>query len=76
MLKYYVAAQTRVADAVDGVKAHFKSLRDDQSGAAMIEYALIVGLIAVGAIVVLGTLSTSLNGRITNISTKLAATGT
>jgi Flp pilus assembly pilin Flp len=71
MLKYYVAAQARVSDAVDAVKARVDSLRDDQSGAAMVEYALIAGLVAVAAIGVIGLLSTNLNLRITDIATKV-----
>lgn len=67
MLKSYVFAQSRIADFKD----HMRALRDDQSGAAMIEYALIVGLVAVAAIAVIGTLSTNLNLRVTDIATKI-----
>lgn len=69
MLKAYVFAQTQIG----AFKDHLRDLRDDKSGAAMIEYALLVGLVAVGAIAAIGALTTALNGRIGAISTKLSA---
>lgn len=67
MLKAYVFAQSKVGEFKD----HLRSLRDDESGAAMIEYALIVGLVAVAAIAAIGALSTALNGRIDDIADKV-----
>ena len=43
----------------------------DESGATAIEYGLIAALIAVALITVLGTMSTSLKGTFTKISTDL-----
>ncbi len=40
-------------------------------GAAMIEYALLVGLIAVVAIASLNTLSTSISGKFTTVAGQL-----
>ena len=67
MLKMYMAARARLAEAGNVLAA----LRNDDSGAALIEYALVVGLMAVfaaGAFTVLqGHISTALD----NIGTKL-----
>ena len=65
MLKTYIFAQSKI----EALKDHLRDLRQDESGAAMIEYALIVGLVAVAAVAVIGTLSADLNARITSIST-------
>ena len=68
MLKAYIFAQTQVG----AFKDHLRDLREDKSGAAMIEYALLVGLVAVGAIATITALTGALNGRITAISGKLS----
>ncbi|MDH4394082.1 MAG: Flp family type IVb pilin [Limnobacter sp.] len=42
-----------------------------QKGASMIEYAIIVALVVIGAVTVLSTLGTDIQGVFTGISTKL-----
>lgn len=49
----------------------FAKFLKDESGATAIEYGLIAGLIAVGLITVLGTMSDSLDGAFGAISTAL-----
>ena len=48
-----------------------KSLFVNEDGATMVEYALMVALIAAAAITVVGALSTALNGKFTSIGTSL-----
>ena len=51
-------------------------LRDEQ-GQDMVEYALVVGIIALGAYVVMGDVSGSINGMFTAVKTKVdTAAGT
>jgi Flp pilus assembly pilin Flp len=65
MLKTYVAAKSRLMDFQD----HLKSLRDDESGAAMLEYALLIGLLAVGAVTTLGLLGPKVTKAFTDLNT-------
>jgi len=53
------------------VKHFLRRLRKDESGAALVEYALLVGLIAVVSIATLTTLGTTIKGLWTTISTDL-----
>lgn len=69
MLKLYVAAKTRLLDAQDW----FDALRKDEGGAAMIEYALLVGLIAVVGGAALITAQGNLRTIFTNINSSLGA---
>jgi Flp pilus assembly pilin Flp len=55
LLKFYTKAQ---------------ALRDDR-GQDMVEYALVVGVIALGAFAVMGDVSTSINGMFTAVKTKV-----
>ncbi len=48
-----------------------KSFAGDKKGVTMLEYGLLAALIAVAAVTTLQTLSTSLNGKFTSISTTL-----
>ena len=48
-----------------------KQLHKEESGQDLIEYALIGLLIALGAIVGMGTLASSINAEFTKISAKL-----
>lgn len=63
MLKAYVAAQT----AMDTARHRLATLRDDKSGAALIEYSLLIGLIVVGAIAMI----TAVGGKVLNKWTTL-----
>ena len=49
-----------------------RRLRKDETGASLVEYALLVGLIAVVSIATLTTLGTTISGLWTTISTDLA----
>ena len=72
MLKLYVAAQRRLSGAQDFIR----NLRADESGAGIIEYTLVVGLMAVfiaGAFAALqGNITsalTTVGGKLTSITT-------
>jgi len=52
-----------------GLKDTFEQLRKDEEGQAMVEYALILALVSVVAVVVLASIGTG----ITSIFTKIAA---
>jgi Flp pilus assembly pilin Flp len=67
MLKAYVFAQSKIGD----VKDRLEALRADESGAAMIEYALLIGLIAIGGITALSALSTDLESSFKSIGASL-----
>jgi pilus assembly protein Flp/PilA len=51
-------------------------LMTEEEGATMVEYALMVALIAAAAIGVVGGLSTALNGKFTSVSGDLGGTTT
>lgn len=69
MLKTFVAAQARLAV----VKDRIKTLQDDESGAALVEYALLVGLIAVAAAAFIPVFAQNVNGAFTRIGAHMAA---
>jgi pilus assembly protein Flp/PilA len=58
LLKLYVAVQTRLKD---------------ESGQDLIEYALVVALIAFAATAGMGTVATGINSSLSKISSKLAS---
>lgn len=49
----------------------FQKLIADEEGASMVEYALLVALIAVACITVIGTLSTKIQGTFTTASNQM-----
>lgn len=53
------------------MKAILMRFHGEESGASLVEYGLLVGLIAVGAIVALNALGTSISGIFGDIGTKL-----
>ena len=53
------------------VKALWNRFRNEECGATMVEYGLIVALVAVAAITAVSTLGTDVLGEFTNISTEL-----
>jgi pilus assembly protein Flp/PilA len=55
------------------VKHFLRRLQNDESGAALVEYALLVFLIAIASIVTLTSLGTTISGLWTTISGDLAA---
>ena len=55
----------------DGVGQVAVKLLTDQSGATAIEYGLIAALIAVAAVVVMGTVGTNLSSTFNNVATSL-----
>jgi pilus assembly protein Flp/PilA len=61
MLRMYVGLQTWVA-----------SMRDREEGQALVEYALILALIAVVSIVALTDLGTAVSDQLTAIGTAIA----
>ena len=50
---------------------YLKRLWAEEDGATMVEYALMVALIAAAAIAVVGGLSTALNKKFTSVTTAL-----
>ena len=54
------------------MKAFLQQFRDDQDGAALVEYALLVGLVALVAIVGLTVTGSCLNAQFTKLSCKIA----
>ena len=67
MLQVYMAAQGRLTKA----RRVFAGLRKDDSGAALIEYALVVGLMAVFAAGALAALQGHIATALNNIGVKL-----
>jgi len=51
----------------------FANLMQDESGQDLIEYALVAGLIGLGAVVAMTTLSTTVGNAFTAVGTKLSA---
>jgi Flp pilus assembly pilin Flp len=49
----------------------FQGLRDEESGQAMVEYALILALVSVAAIAILSTLGTTVSGVFSKINADL-----
>ncbi|THD80535.1 MAG: Flp family type IVb pilin [Phenylobacterium sp.] len=71
MLNAYLFAKTRLLD----VRDRFAALQADESGAAMIEYALLIGLVAVAAAAAIIPLSGHLSTIFNGASTKLTNAG-
>ena len=57
--------------AVIGLRASLEDLRDRQEGQALVEYALLLALIAVVSIAVLTVLGTKVSHIFSRMSTKL-----
>jgi pilus assembly protein Flp/PilA len=56
---------------IQAVKARLRSLAADEHGQDLIEYALVVALIAFAAAAGMTTVATKINAAFTNIGTKL-----
>lgn len=69
MLKTFLTAQKGAND----LKARLADLRKDDSGAAMIEYALLIGLVAIAGIAALTALQGNLSTALGTIGGKLTA---
>ena len=57
------------------MKAKLMGLFKDETGQGMVEYGLIIALIAVVVITILGTMGTNINGMFTKASDALAPAG-
>lgn len=55
-----------------GKQPFLRSPRKKQAGVTMIEYALIAALVAVAAVVILGTLGNNITATFTTVAGKLA----
>ena len=55
------------------IKQLFSALVNDESGQDLVEYALVVALIALGSITAMGTLSTAIQNAFTNVGTTLTS---
>jgi pilus assembly protein Flp/PilA len=51
----------------------FQELKDREEGQDLVEYALVVALIAFGATTGMGALATGINGAFSNVSSQLAS---
>jgi Flp pilus assembly pilin Flp len=71
MLKAYLFTKMRLLD----VRDRFAALQADESGAAMIEYALLIGLVAVAAAAAIIPLKGHLTTIFNNASTSLNSAG-
>jgi Flp pilus assembly pilin Flp len=67
MLKAYISAQTWL----ESVRSRLLTARDDESGAALVEYALLIGLMAAAVIATVPLLKTSVNTAFVNVGTRL-----
>ncbi len=56
---------------VTAMTKFLKALLIEEDGATMVEYALMVALIAAAAVTVVGALSTALNAKFTSVTTAL-----
>jgi len=54
--------------AVQGLRDELQDLRDDESGQAMVEYALILALVSVAAIGILKVLGSTVSGVFSKIN--------
>jgi Flp pilus assembly pilin Flp len=63
MLKTYAFAQTKIGQ----FKTFIEELRQDEEGAAMIEYALLVGVLVVGSVAALLAFRGVLGAKFTEI---------
>lgn len=50
-----------------------RTFAEDESGQDLIEYALVAGLIGLGAVTAMGTLASSISNAFSNIATKLTS---
>lgn len=61
-------------DMITKLSAKIQVLKMQEEGQDLVEYALVVALIAFGAITAMSTLATDINTVFSNIGTKLTAT--
>jgi pilus assembly protein Flp/PilA len=52
---------------------HIKAFVNEDSGQDLIEYALVAGIIGLGAVASMGTLATAIKGIFTSIGTSLTS---
>lgn len=57
------------------MRSFFSKLIEDESGATMVEYALMVALIGAALITVVGTLATAISGKFTSVATSVTGAG-
>jgi pilus assembly protein Flp/PilA len=60
-------------DMITKLSAKIQSLMMQEEGQDLVEYALVVALIAFGAITAMGTLANDIGTAFTNIGTKLTS---
>jgi pilus assembly protein Flp/PilA len=58
-----MTAYFKAVAAVEAFNKHMRALRKDESGASMIEYALLAGLISIAAIVAI----TAVGGKVNDV---------
>jgi pilus assembly protein Flp/PilA len=55
------------------MKKFFLRFIQETEGQDLIEYALLAGIIAIGAVTIMGGVSSAINGQFTNISTTVGS---
>jgi pilus assembly protein Flp/PilA len=63
----------KMKDMITKLSAKIQSLMMQEEGQDLVEYALVVALIAFGAITAMGTLANDIGTAFTNIGTKLTS---
>jgi Flp pilus assembly pilin Flp len=58
---------------MDSIMKTLASLHREESGQGLVEYVLILGLVALGAIAAMGTLATDINSAFNAVASKLTA---
>jgi Flp pilus assembly pilin Flp len=61
----------RIADWMTSLYIRFKTVREDEKGQALVEYALILALISVVAVATLALIGTGVNTILTTIKNDL-----
>jgi pilus assembly protein Flp/PilA len=62
-----------MTNTMRNISSEFCSFLSDESGQDLIEYALVAAIIALGAIVAMTTLATTITNAFGTVGTKLAA---
>jgi pilus assembly protein Flp/PilA len=63
----------KMKDMITKLSAKIETLMGNEEGQDLVEYALVVALIAFGAITAMGTLATDISTAFTNIGTKVTS---
>lgn len=76
LTEMYVKASLLKEDVKDRVLGTLRRLREEEEGASMVEYALLVAGISVALIAAVGALYSAIQGAFTNVTTAINDAGT